>query len=334
MTIPISSGTMSTRLRSLAAPGVFALLCVAWGSGWLALKIGVAALPPLFFAATRFVAAGTVLLVALAAKGELGRLRDEGMLLTLPGALLMVAVNYGLMAWGATRATSGLAAVVNLTTVPLAMAIFGAIYGRARLGRRTGIALVMGSSGLAVLLLLPALAGTSVAGASAASTAVGLAAISVGAACYAWGSILIRRRTTEIPALAASTFQALAGGYALLVVSALVEPWDSIPAAFADPVRLAGWLFLVAISVLSTPAYLWLLARWEPTRVAAYAYICPVIAVCEGVAFGGERITITEIAGALLLGLGAYWALGQARTDGHRDAARKEVGTPGDQITS
>src|SRR5262245_13090142 len=88
---------------NVQAAGLFALLCLMWGSGWLALKIGVTALPPLLFASSRFLAAGAVLLVALTVLGRVRTLLTIPWRAALPGALLMFAVNYGLMAWGVTR---------------------------------------------------------------------------------------------------------------------------------------------------------------------------------------------------------------------------------------
>jgi len=37
--------------------GLFALMCLIWGATWLAMTFGVASVPPVFFAGTRFVVA-------------------------------------------------------------------------------------------------------------------------------------------------------------------------------------------------------------------------------------------------------------------------------------
>jgi drug/metabolite transporter (DMT)-like permease len=307
-------------------PALFSLLCLAWGSGWLALKIGVAALPPLFYASSRFVAAGVILFCITVVRGGVGQLLVPRNGTLIPGAMLMIAANYGLMAWGAMRVTSGLAAVVNLATVPLAIAVCGALYGQTRFTWRVGVGLASGSAGLVALLAWPVLARSNADQEASVSSVVGLAAISAGAACYAWGSILTRRTSARIPALTASTIQALAGGLILLSLSALYETWGGIPTAFSDSVRTAGWLFLVTISVVSTPLYIWLLVRWEPTRLAAYAYVCPVIAVAEGVLLGGESLSVSELIGAVLLGAGAYWVLRQTPAVGNPDtASRPEI---------
>ena len=48
---------------------LFAAMCLVWGLTWIAMKIGVTAMPPIMFAALRFVAAGILLLGWHAARG-------------------------------------------------------------------------------------------------------------------------------------------------------------------------------------------------------------------------------------------------------------------------
>ena len=61
--------------------GLFALMCLIWGATWLAMKVGVASVPPIFFGGTRFVVAGLLILMLAwcaaryaARRRELGRL--------------------------------------------------------------------------------------------------------------------------------------------------------------------------------------------------------------------------------------------------------------------
>lgn len=50
-------------------PGlVFGALCLVWGSTWLAIKVGLASLPPITFAGIRFVVAAGLLASYAAAK--------------------------------------------------------------------------------------------------------------------------------------------------------------------------------------------------------------------------------------------------------------------------
>src|SRR5438270_2831373 len=88
---------------------LFLVLCAIWGTTWLALKAGAAAVPPALFSGSRWVTAGLLLLGWRWARGEPLRIRGpiRGRLLLV--ALLMVTVNQTLMLYGLRHVGSGLA---------------------------------------------------------------------------------------------------------------------------------------------------------------------------------------------------------------------------------
>ena len=89
----------------------FTTLCVVWSSTWLAIKVGLSDLPPISFAAIRFVIAFVVLVaVSIGRVRLLPKTRADWILLAFTG-VLMFAINYGLLFWGELHVSSGLAAV-------------------------------------------------------------------------------------------------------------------------------------------------------------------------------------------------------------------------------
>ena len=108
--------------------GPILTLCVVWSSTWLAIKVGLADLPPISFVALRFLIAFLVLLaVSIGRVSLLPKNRDDWLLLGLTG-VLMFAVNYGLIFWGEIHVSSGLAAVLQAMIV-----IFGMFFAHALL---------------------------------------------------------------------------------------------------------------------------------------------------------------------------------------------------------
>ena len=279
---------------SIRAIGGFALLCLAWGATWLPLKRGVAHLPPLLFVGTRFLAGGVVLWLAG------GRTRPPPLGLLWPGAVLMIALNYGLMAWGAGRVPSGLAATVNLATVPLAI-LLGA-------GRRPSAgqiaALVLGGAGL---VLLAWSSGRALGGAAPA----GLGAVALGAACYGIGTVRMKAVPTTLSPVGLAAWHSLVGGALLLALSLCLEPWDRpVWTEFLTPVALANWAVLVVLgTVVGFSLYLALLRRWSAAAVASYAYVCPVVALALGALVDGERPAHGELAASLALIVAAALAV-------------------------
>jgi len=48
-------------------------------------------------------------------------------------------------------------------------------------------------------------------------------------------------------------------------------------------------------------AYIWLLRHCDPSKVATYAYVNPVIAVLLGTFFAGETLTLRTVAAAAVI---------------------------------
>jgi drug/metabolite transporter (DMT)-like permease len=264
-------------------PLLFALLCLVWGSTWLSLKIGVATVQPLTFAATRFLLAALPLLGWAAYRGRL-RLSPATV---APGAVLMIAVNYGLMAWGMVRVASGVASVINLATVPTATLVLAVAHGQARWSSAALAAVVTGGVGLA-LMFGPHFG---------AAESGGMIAIALGAVAYAWGGILTKRLPPADP-IALAGWQSLGGG----VLLAIAAPFDHATlTALASPLALANLGFLVAGACIGGSVYLMLLARWDAARVSTYAFVCPLIALAEGAALAGDAPSRTELGAAALL---------------------------------
>jgi drug/metabolite transporter (DMT)-like permease len=278
----VSSAPAPTRDYRTAV--LFAVLCLVWGSTWLGLKLGVSLVPPATFAAARFLAAALPLLGWAAWRG---RLRVPAATVA-PGAVLMTALNYGLMAWGIARVPSGIAALVNLSTVPIATLLLAVAHRQARWSLASVGALVAGVAGLA-LLVAPA----------GDASAAGILAIAAGAACYAWGGVLTKGRPAADP-VALAGWQSLIGGLLLAAAAAVLEPVD--PGALLAPAALAsiGVLALLG-SVVGGSIYLALLARWSAPRLASYAFVCPLVALAEGALLTGALPGRAELGAALLL---------------------------------
>src|SRR4051812_22984317 len=103
--------------RKWGAIAAFVTLCVIWSSTWLVIKVGLADLPPISYAALRFVIAFSVLLaVSIGRVPLLPKNRADWTLLGFTG-VLMFAVNYGLLFWGELHVSSGLAAVLQAMIV-------------------------------------------------------------------------------------------------------------------------------------------------------------------------------------------------------------------------
>ncbi len=265
--------------------GLFALMCLIWGATWLAMKLGVASVPPIFFGGTRFVVAGLLLLLWAALRGEVRRLdrRELGRLLLVQ--LLMVVLTYAPLFWAIRHVPSGLTAVLDLALMPVSLLAFGIALGEESWSLGRAAALGFGFAGLAVLFGPQIMAPTDPLG------LLGAAAIVLSAVVYSLGSVIARPLTKTTNAAFLSGLTLLPGGLVLTLGALALEPDAAAAARFHWNVAAwGGWLFLVLLgSLVAFTAYLRLIAIWGPARAGSYAYVSPVIGNCPGLSAGSSH---------------------------------------------
>ena len=282
------------RAWRLKVISVFAIVYVVWGSTYLAIRVGVAALPPALFAGARFLAAG-ILLAAYArfAGQHFPRRRAEWKTIAITAVFLLVGAN-GLVVWGEQWVPSNQAALIA-ATVALWLAGLGALGPQGEMFSRRRLAgLLSGFAGVAVLMWP---ADGFVLTHFSAQLAILLAALS-----WAAGSIYMKRRKPSTPPLMAAAMQSLIGGV-LLGVIGLVDG-ESARWVWSIEAMTALVYLIVFGSCLAYAAYIWLLHEVSPTALGTYAYVNPAVAVVLGGWLLGETLNRTQIAGMLVVLLG------------------------------
>jgi len=278
---------------------LFAVLCLVWGLTFLPVRVATAHVPPIFLAAARFVIAGALLL-AWAGRDAL---RVPLLLVSrLVGTSLLVNTgSYALLFWGLAHAPSGLAAIVNMATIPIwTLLATRMIEGQAITGRRL-LAIALGTAGLGLLF-----AGRAVGGAGAAGGSLegwGLAAVALGTLSYCVGAVLTRPIASSLPTVTLAGWQAAIGATGLAIVSLALEPVgrSDLVALFGWPVAPALGFLVVAGTLAGFTIYLRLLRDWGAFRAGLYAFVSPVIAVGVGVAALAEPFGWAEAAGSLMM---------------------------------
>jgi drug/metabolite transporter (DMT)-like permease len=285
--------SLASRRRAL-----FGVLCFVWGTTWLAMKIGIAAVPPGVFAGTRWTMAGLLLLLWRAARGQRLQIpmRLTGRLLVV--AVLMVSLNQVIQLYGLRFITAGLAAVLSSALTPITLLGFAVAFGQERPSLRQLAAIAVGVAGILVVFGPSAVAGT-----LDLWQLAGAAGVIVGTLCYSAGSVMARPLMNSLAPAQMAAMTNLIGGALLLAVAiafepgaraALVQPWGW-PAALA-------WLYLLLPgSIMSTVIYFVLVRDWGASRAGTYAFVSPVIAVVIGTTLFNERLDIGDVVGMLLM---------------------------------
>ena len=131
----------------------FAIVYVAWGSTFLAIRLGVQDLPPLLFAAGRSFLAGVLLLaIALYRREQMPATRREWLVVCLFG-LVMISLSNGASTYALKYLPSNEVALLN-SSLALWLAGFGALGPKGQsLHARSMLGLLLGFAGVALLVV-------------------------------------------------------------------------------------------------------------------------------------------------------------------------------------
>jgi len=272
-------------IKRLAA---YAAIYVLWGASFLAIRVVVHTLPPFLAAGVRFFLAGLILvLYSLATRKPLPRTQQWRNLAIL--ALTLFVGDYALLFWAEQKLPSGIAAV-TAATIPVQIFLLEWLWlRRVQLTLLTALGLLLGVSGVA-MLVLPA-------GFFAGHQPLNrYAAVAILAASF-WslGTVLSTRFLLPKERTVSAGWQMMLGGVALLILSGSAGEWSRLHTSEITPQVLLGMAYLIVFaSITAFSAYGYLLQR-EPTgRVASYAYVNPVIALLLGAGLAGESLTLRQ----------------------------------------
>lgn len=269
---------MSTDTQSAPAPAfraahyfVYGILCLTWGSTWMAIRVLVRDVPPLWSAGVRFMIAAAILLVVAAVRGSKApqsprEWRAVGVL-----GLTMIALPYGLLFWAEQFVTSSMTAVLY-TALPLCVAALTPWMSKHSVPRSAIFSMVVGAGGIAVLFGQGLTASR--------STLFGGMAILLGVVSNAFSILFAKRELSGMNPVVSTGWQFLAGGVTLVACSLGMErgrtsEWTTH--------ALIALLFLAIVgSAVAFAAYYWLLRHMQPYQISTISLVIPIIAIVEG----------------------------------------------------
>lgn len=281
-----------TRYRILA---LFSYLTLAWGGSYVAIDAGLAALPPVFFAATRLDIAAIIVLPAAVflTANPLPTSRDALLDVVVSGVLITAGFNVFLYI-GQQYTTSAVAAILISLNPLFASGFAWLLLPRERLGRLGQLGLVVGLVGVGIIVRPTPSA--------ILSGNAGQLIVLFGAASIALGSVVSRRLASELPSLATTGWGLLLGGVLLHLVSiALGEPVPLRGSTWSGATLLAVLFLGVVATAGAYPAFFALLGAIGPVRTNLVSYIVPIVTVLSGWVLLGQSITLGTVGGFLVV---------------------------------
>jgi len=283
------TGARERRLAYLA----WGAVCLIWGTTYLGIRICLESIPPALMGGLRWTFAGSLLAAYVLARGGTLPPPSRWGGIALLGFLLLGLGNGGVV-FAEQWVPSGLAAVL-VATSPFWMAgVEASLRDGEKLRRNTIMGLLIGFSGILVLVW-PDLTMER----GDRRFLAGVIALQIASFGWALGSSYSKRHARNDNLLGTTALQMLAGGLMMLAAGTVRGEWGDLYFTTRTTVSL---LYLSTLGAIGGfVAYTYALRHLSVSFVSLYAYINPVIAVALGIAFLGERFDLRMATAALLV---------------------------------
>jgi len=285
-----------TRYRNLA---LFLVLAAVWGSAFMAINAGLEYFPPVLFAALRYDIAGVIMLAYAwyVVDDPVPHGRSEWALVAIGATLLIAAYHVFLFVGESDPAVTSAIAAVIVSLSPVLTTVFArALLPSERLTLAGIVGLLFGLVG-AVVLADPDPANLTGDG------TVAKFLVLLAATAFALGAVLTRTIDAELPIETMEAWSMAFGAIIMhLVAFGVGESVSEIVWTFEAVAALA--YLAVAASAVGFLIYFDLLDRLGPIEINLVSYVAPVFAALSGWLFLSEGITVTTVAGFLLICVG------------------------------
>lgn len=295
-----------TSSRPLKAWLALLAVCIIWGTTYMANKVGVTHMPPLFFSALRQLLAGSLILGWFALRGNIPWADKSYFLYQAWLGILLISVGNGVGLIALQSMESGISSLLAASS-PFMIVMFGLRGGaeeRLQAGGWAGI--LLGMAGVAFLSWDEFRGGGDVMGWALLFQLIAIMG-------WSYGSVASKRRHWPYPVILSAGIQMLAGG--LINISA-APFFEEVAVTRVNAELVWSLLYLVVFgSLVAYTSYLYALSKLPASVVALHSYINPLLALVVGWALLGERLDERVGISALLI-LGGVWLV-------NRDFLRK-----------
>lgn len=272
--------------------GSYLLICLIWGTTWLAIRIGLETLTPVYSAGLRFLTASVILFLYIKIRKLTVNTDSKSLIIYLMMALFTFIVPFSLIYWGQQHVASGIASVL-FSVYPFFVAIFSKVAFRdEKIGVAKVFSLLIGFSGIILLFVDKLNFGLN-------NSVLGMLAIVMGGFLQAFAVIIIKKYGKHLNVVTMNFLPITLGALVLIPVGLLTEDVASINYTAESFLSI---LYLGVFGTLITfSAYYWLLKKINIVLLSLVAFITPIIALIFGWIFYNESLNTLQMFGTLLI---------------------------------
>ncbi|MGQ9644601.1 MAG: EamA family transporter [Ignavibacterium sp.] len=267
-------------------------ICIVWGTTYLAIRIGVAHIPPMLFAGIRWIVAGIIFVSVLRLSNKKFPKFNDLKHIAVMG-LLMLGFGNGLVVTGEQYISSGLAALL-ITTVPFWIVGFDSLASKKSvLNTYITIGLLLG------LLGVTSIFGDNWRDLFNKDYFIGVLSILGAVVAWSFGSVYSKHKKISIHPLMSAAVQMLVAGIAQILLGILLGELSEVKLSQGGILSLIYLIFFG--SILGYGSYIYAIEHLPLSLVSTYAYINPIIAVFLGWLVLDEKLNLYMILAAALI---------------------------------
>jgi len=283
---------------------VFLTMCIVWGLHFVVIKIAVAEIPPMFYAAIRMSLVAILMLPFL-------RWRLKSMIKVFGAAACLGSLNYALMFTGIGLGSASVSAIALELYVPFAT-ILSVIFLKETIGWQRIFGISLAFAGVVVIATGDAKGGIS----------IGVLFVVGAALVEAIGAILVKKIDDFKPQELLAWF-GFAGALVLWLGTFLFETGQRTALENSNVSMVIGAIVYSAVvaSIFGHTAYYWLIQRLPVSVVAPSALLATMFAVVFSVILLGDDITATLLIGGTMTISGVGFVLLRSAAKGTPQSA-------------
>ncbi len=293
-----SSRKKKRRANRRKAMWAVALVCILWGTTWMASKVGVGHIPALQLSGLRHLIGGGLYVAYFALAKRMFPQKHQWWRLLWMSVLMFVLSN-GLSVLSVVYMPSGLGSVVG-AIAPIWVIVFSfLIFKHIRFKQQTILGILLGFAGVVITFAdyLEHIIHT--------DFSFGIIFGMISSMTWAIATLLTVKQAKDMDPYFSLGWQMFMSGIILNVYS-----YASGNFVLYSEIPTDAWLsisYLVIIgSVIAFGAYIYALKRLPATLVSIHAYINPIVAILLGDLLMNEKLTPLVIIGTLITLLGVY----------------------------
>jgi drug/metabolite transporter (DMT)-like permease len=276
------------------------VVCILWGTTYLAMKIGVNTIPPFLFCAIRQLAAGMLLWLSLPFLKKKVTLQFSDIVKQIIPGILMFVLGNAIIGWAEKYIPSGLAALI-VSAMPLYITFINFLMGKGKdVNKQILLGLLFGCLGILLIFKdnLGDLANTNYLWGIIASFAASL--------CWAVGTVYMKVNTFRTDSTVNSAIQFTSAGVVLLICSPFLDDYSLLNAATSESMWALAYLVFFG-SIIPYICYLYAIKHLQVGLVSVYAYINPFIAILLGMLILDEKVTWLTVLAFIATAGGVYF---------------------------